>query len=162
MIGRLVPMTISVTPTEWFIAFRPASTSRLARFLAWGFYKHVSCFGYVQGANAWLFFDPGLFDIAVTLVPDGDVAEIAIRNTIERATVVKLTAPLVPLQRAWWPVLVCTVMIARLVGARSCALRPDRLLRDLLAEGAVLVRMAEADAGQATGADRRAAAAGPG
>jgi hypothetical protein len=35
--------------------------------------------------------------------------------------------------------MVCTTVVGRLVGSRSCALRPDAFLRDCLAEGAEIV-----------------------
>lgn len=137
MLGRLVPLAVSVTPAEWFIVFRRSTTSRLAYWLSFGRYRHVACFGYVAGVDAWLFFEPGIDDIAALVVPDGDAAVQAISNMVKGARVVKLTAPIVFPKRSWRPLFVCTVMVARLTGARSCALRPDRFLRDLLAEGAV-------------------------
>lgn len=138
MLGRLVPIVSQPTPTEWFIAFRAETTSFWVRFLTFGHWKHVACFGYVPGADVWVFFEPGLNAIALRVVPDG-AADGEISEMIDGATVVKLTVPLVRSRRRWRPLFLCTVAVAQLTGARSCALRPDRFLADCLAEGATLV-----------------------
>lgn len=139
MLGRLVPIVQATKPAEWFIAFRRTTKSRLARALAFGRYKHVTCFGQVRGLNCWVFFDPGLDRLQLTIVPD-EAADAVIARAMDGAKVIRFTPPVYPPKHTWRPVMVCTSIVARLADVRSCALRPDRLLADCLATGAEIVR----------------------
>lgn len=135
MLGRLVES--SVRPREWHVVFRRWSPVRAVRILAFGTYKHVACFGYVGDAKSWLFFEPSFDRVDLRVVPDAD-ANGAIADVIDGATVVRMAAPTAAVAD-WRPVFLCTQAVARVVGLRSCALRPDALLRDCIRQGAEIV-----------------------
>ena len=145
MIPAIVPG--STTPAEWFIVFRQASPIWLAEKMAFGRYKHVSCFGPVPAVAGWLFFDFGVHGAFVNVVPDY-AANAAIGAAVAGAvTVVRWTSPPDYESPEWHlkPVFVCTTAVAHLTGVPSCALRPDRFLRDCLAAGAETVIAGDED-----------------
>jgi len=137
VLGSLAPIVTHPRPPEWFLTFRRSTPTRIVSWACWGEFKHVGAFGYVPGQDLWLFFEPCLNTLECSVFPDS-AADPAIRDMTAGALVVKWTPPLLP-PRFWNPVNVCAVQVARLVGVRSCALRPSALLRDVLRQGGTIV-----------------------
>ena len=126
------------TPQEWFICFSTTSRFWWSRALAFGRYKHVSCFAYVAAVDGWLFYDFGLNQAVVMVLPNRQ-ADAMIGAMADDALVVRWVAPLVVHGVRLKPAFLCTTAIAHLTGVPSCALRPDRFLRDCLASGGTIV-----------------------
>lgn len=123
---------------EWFIAFHRTSPVRLARWLTVGqTFKHVSCFAFVPAAGCWIFNDWNLLRSELLIVPDAK-ADPFLAAEQEDAVVLRHVPAAFPLMRpklGFW----CVTSVAHLAEIRSCALRPDALFRDCLAEGAEIV-----------------------
>lgn len=135
----LRPLVTYTSPAKWLVCFRRTSPLPWVQRLVPGDFKHVQAFGAIPGSDLWVFFQPGLNSVEVRVVPDAAAAGF-IAAMIEDAVVVEVVAPVAAPPRPWWkPMLFCTGMVAGLVGCRSGALRPDRFLRDLLAEGATII-----------------------
>jgi hypothetical protein len=132
----LVPGASS--PPEWFIAFKRTSQFWFLRLAALGRYKHVSCFGHVPAAGAWVFYDFGVNAASLSVVPDR-LSDAPIGAAVEDALVLKFVPPLVVTGFHVKPGFTCATAVAHLTGVRSSALRPDRFLRDCLAAGAEIV-----------------------
>jgi hypothetical protein len=126
------------TPQEWFICFSTRARFWWASAAALGRYKHVSCFAFVAAVDGWLFYDFGLNQTVVTVLPDRQ-ANALIGAMADDALVVKWIPPLVVTGVRLKPAFLCTTAIAHLTGVPSCALRPDRFLRDCLAAGGKVV-----------------------
>lgn len=131
-------LTAPFEPTEWFLVFRRTTTLWLADWFAFGRYRHVSCFGKVAGAGAWVFYDFGAVNMAITVVPDGR-ANPYIDATVTGNLVVRWVPPVPGRRWRLKPAFLCTTAVAHLAGVPSCALRPDGLLRDCLRAGAEIV-----------------------
>lgn len=126
-------------PADWYVVFHEHSPKWWVRWLARGRFKHVSVFGIVKRSATWVFYDFHLDRARVYAIPDFD-ADIAIGHFIEGATVVRMARPIgreadVNLRLGWW----CVPAVAHILGIRSCALRPDALFRQCLAQGGELV-----------------------
>lgn len=129
----------AIVPAEWMIVFRRDTKNRLARWLSFGRYCHVMCFGYVPAVDGWLFFDFGVNATAVAVVPDRR-ANPMIAAAIDGALVVRWVSPMPTGDWRLKPAFVCTTAVAHLAGVPSSALRPDALLRDLLANRGEIVQ----------------------
>lgn len=134
----LVPLVTTIAPSKWFVAFRRTSPLQWVQRWVPGEFKHVCCYGFVPGLDVWVFVHPSLNDIGLFLVPDF-ASDLYIKRANEDAVVVEFVPPIVNRRRWWKPSLLCTGIVAGVIGARSSALRPDRLLRDLLREHAEIV-----------------------
>lgn len=138
-------------PKDWFVVFQEYSPRRWIRWLARGRFKHVSVFGVVDRANSWVFYDFNLDRSRVYVVSNHE-ADIAIGHFIGDATVVRMARPIgreaeVNLRPGWW----CVPAVAHILGLRSCALRPDALFRQCLAQGGEIIEPKGAqDEGQGT------------
>ena len=122
-------------PTDWYVVFDPWSPQRWIRWLAWGRYKHVACFGFISRAQTWVFYDFHLDRSRIFVVGDHE-ADILIGHYSTGKTVVRMAKPLgrefeVNLALGGW----CVPAVAHIVGLRTCALRPDALFRQCLANG---------------------------
>lgn len=138
-------------PKDWFVVFQENTPKWWIRWLARGRFKHVSVFGVVERANSWVFYDFNLDRARVYVVPNHE-ADIAIGHFIDDATVVRMARPIgreaeVNLRPGWW----CVPAVAHILGLRSCALRPDTLFRQCLAQGGEIIEpKGGCDEGQGT------------
>lgn len=126
-------------PTDWHIVFHAHSPKRWIRWLAMGRFKHVSCFGFVERAQSWVFFEFHLDRTRIMVVGDHE-ADIMIGEFIHGNTVVRLAKPLgqelnINMTAGAW----CVPAVAHIVGVKSCALRPDAFFRQCLAKGGELL-----------------------
>lgn len=126
-------------PLEWFVVFHRKSTRWWVKWLAWGKYEHVSAFAEVKKAGIWLFFDIMVSRIRILAVPN-DRADFMLGHYSREGLVVRMMAPIpadegMKLRPGFW----CVPAVAHLLGIKSCALRPDTLLRHCLANGGTIV-----------------------
>lgn len=133
-----VSLAAPFAPPEWFICFRRTTSLWIADRLSFGTYKHVSCFGPVPAVGGWLFYDFGANAASVAVLPDARANPMIDRMT-EGARVVRWVPPVAVSGWRLKPAFLCTTAVAHLTGVPSCALRPDRFLRDCLAHGAEIV-----------------------
>lgn len=153
------------SPKKWIVIFKPKTDSRLVRALAWGRFKHVGAMAYLEGTREWLTFDVGFDGTKITVLPAGPVANATLAPWVEGCTLVAIEGKHYP--RRGPPIFGwCVPAVARLIGARGGALRPDTLYRHCLANGGVVlngrhifrstVAAARPDSGAAadTGAER--------
>ncbi|WP_457663986.1 hypothetical protein [Sinorhizobium medicae] len=126
-------------PKDWFIVFHEDSPKWWIRWLARGRFKHVSVFGAVPRSNSWVFYDFNLDRSRVYVVADYE-SDIAIGHFASMGTVVRMARPFgreaeINLRPGWW----CVPAVAHIVGLRGCALRPDALFRQCLAQGGEII-----------------------
>lgn len=126
-------------PDDWFVVFHADNPNRWVRWLALGRFKHVSVFGKVARANAWVFFDYQMDRSRIFVVGEHE-ADILIGNYASGTTVVRMARQIVPslnmaLSIGGW----CVPAVAHLLGLRGCALRPDALFRQCLAHGGEVI-----------------------
>jgi hypothetical protein len=126
-------------PKDWYAVFHPESTKWWIRWLARGRFKHVSVFGWVERANAWVFYDFQL-DRARIYVVSNHEADLLIGHYSVSNTVVRMARRLgeefdVNLRFGAW----CVPAVAHILGIRTCALRPDTLFRHCLANGGEII-----------------------
>lgn len=126
-------------PKDWYVVFHPTSPKWWIRWLAFGRFKHVSCFGFVERAQSWAFFEFHLDRTRIMIVGDHE-ADILIGNFIEGNTIVRLAKPLgqdlnVNMAAGAW----CVPAVAHIVGVKTCTLRPDAFFRQCLAKGGELM-----------------------
>lgn len=144
-------------PRRWLVCFHRGVRTSWVRWIP-GRYKHVSAIGFMPEAGMWVFFDPALSGTRIWAARDDAAGRLVMAQWMEDALVVGIDAP----TSASWSVPIggwCVPAVARLVGVKDCALRPDGLLRLMLRKGGVIVVEESADhgvEGQAT-----AGAAGP-
>jgi hypothetical protein len=136
MLGGWVP--VHIRPTHWFLVFRRRSPLWWVNLVP-GKHKHVCAFGPIPGQDIWLFLDYSLHRLDIVVVPDAQ-ADDAMAAVMSGATVVRFTPPEIAPARWWRPLALCTGLVALACGIRSGALRPDRLLRDVLAEGGTIIQ----------------------
>lgn len=146
-------------PTEWFVVFHRKSGRKWVKWLSRGRYEHVSAFAQVKKAGVWLFFEVMAGRTEILAVPD-DQADALLGFYSERGLIVRMMAPIpadnrLKLKPGFW----CVPAVAHLLGLRTCALRPDRLLRDCLANGGTIVVSDDDEIRRGPGAE---GAAGPG
>ena len=149
-------------PEEWFVVFSRSNSRWWARWLAMGRYSHVSAFGEVKSAGIWLFFEVFVGRTQVLAVPDDRVdvvlGEMARGTTIVRMPPQRIRDDRVRLKPGFW----CVPAVAHLLGLSSCALRPDRLLAQCLANGGTIVVDENEGRGPERGPRDQEAAAGGG
>lgn len=126
------------TPREWWIVFKRGTRYRWASWLAMGTYKHVACFGRVD--IGWVFVNFGPNEMTVSAVRDGALVDKLMHELIDDALVLRWVPPLIVTEMRLKAVFCCTTLVAHLTGVRSSALRPDRFLRDCLAQGATVLQ----------------------
>lgn len=144
----------SQMPQTWFVVFHTATKRRWLRWLAFGRFKHVSCFGWVDSAQRWVFFDPALERAWLRLVPDevaaelpahifdikagyygGDIGHYSSLGVVVRVET-QIGDPFAPNVR---PGRGCVRDVARLIGIKTWALRPDAFFRRCLALGGHII-----------------------
>ena len=126
-------------PREWFIVFHRQSENWWVNWLAWGRYKHVSAFGTVPWSGDWVFFD-FLTGRSRFLVVPNEKADRFLAHYSKLGVIVKMPAPdPADIRPKIKPGLWCVTTVAHLLGLRTCALRPDALLRHCLANGGTIV-----------------------
>ncbi|QEE47490.1 hypothetical protein FVA81_24055 [Rhizobium sp. WL3] len=134
-------------PNRWFVAFRARTSHRwLGRF------DHVSCFGWVDEAQMYVFFETAGDRTWLRLVPadvaegkmeitdrsqydGGDIGYFAACGPVIAIDVVPGRRPL-PGQRF---VSGHVAAVARLIGLPSLSVRPDGFFQDCIRAGAVVV-----------------------
>lgn len=126
-------------PHDWYVVFHPETSKWWIDWLSWGRFKHVSVFGFVNRAQAWVFYDFHL-DRARIYVVGNHEADIAIGHYSTGNTVVRMARPIgrekdINLPVGAW----CVPAVAHIVGLRTCALRPDALFRQCLANGGEII-----------------------
>ncbi|MBX5001878.1 hypothetical protein HJB72_28560 [Rhizobium lentis] len=132
-------------PTDWYVVFDPSSTRRWIRWLAWGRFKHVACFGFIPRAQTWAFFDLHLDRSRIFVVGDHE-ADKLIGHYSTGKTVVRMAKPLgreldINLCVGGW----CVPAVAHIIGLRTSALRPDALFRQCIANGGEIIRPDESE-----------------
>jgi len=126
-------------PKEWFVVFHRDSLRQWVNWLAWGRYKHVSAFGRVPWSGDWVFFDYLTGRTRVLMVPD-EKSDRFLAHYAKMGKIVKMPAPNPDDEgMKFKPGLWCVTAVAHLLGLRTCALRPDALLRHCLANGGTIV-----------------------
>jgi hypothetical protein len=126
-------------PADWYVSFDPATNRPWVSRLAWGRFKHVSCFGFVPRAQSWVFFDYHLDRSRIFIVGDHE-ADIMIGEYSTGKTVVRMAKPIgqelnINMAAGAW----CVPAVAHIIGVRTCALRPDALFRQCLANGGEII-----------------------
>lgn len=128
----------AVEPLDWIVVFRPWSESWLVRNLVPGRFKHVSAYADLAGLRAWVTFDVGFDGTKITVIPDGAQVRAIMAPWLDGCTLVRMRKrPGAKCRVALfgW----CAPSVARLIGLRSGALRPDALYRDCLRNGGTIV-----------------------
>lgn len=136
-------------PQDWFIVFHDTTKRTWLRWLAFGRFKHVSCFGWVEATRQYVFFDPALERNWLRVVPP-EVAEMPanglsltgdyhggdIVRYLHLGVVVRLPVQTDDaLMANARPGLGCVRDVARVVGIRTWSLRPDALFKKCLRLG---------------------------
>jgi hypothetical protein len=126
-------------PTEWMVVFHRESGRRWVKWLAFGRYQHVSAFAQVKSAGIWLFYEVMVGRTEVMAVPDAK-ADPLLALYARKGCIVRMKAPIpaddgIKVKPGLW----CVPAVAHLLGLRTCALRPDALLRHCLANGGTIV-----------------------
>lgn len=126
-------------PTDWFVVFHPETTKWWIRWLAMGRFKHVSCFGFVERAQTWVFYDFHVDRARIYAV--GDHESNAVLGYYSKDTViVRMARPFLAEVKTNFPIGGwCVPAVAHIVGLRTCALRPDALFRQCLANGGEII-----------------------
>lgn len=123
---------------EWIVMFRPWSESWLVRTFVPGRFKHVSACAYLPALRLWLTYDVGFSETRIAAIPDSPAGHAILEPWLEGCTLVRMTkadtASCAPALFGW-----CAPSVARLIGLRSGALRPDALYRDCLRNGGTFV-----------------------
>src|SRR5581483_5368299 len=144
MIGRVVSTEAVGKPARWIVCFRRKADHPLVAWLAFGTYKHVAAFGYVEDLDAWVFYERRLFHTDIW-VGRGAGARHMMAQYIDGADM--LGMPVNPRGSlslfGFW----CVPAVKHLIGLRSGALRVDALYRDCLAAGAEIIDESQRAAG---------------
>jgi hypothetical protein len=119
-------------PARWVLVFQRQSKLRIARWLSFGEFKHVSAYAFLPIAKAWLIFDVNAERTSSIVIGDG--GEVPWLKSLMNDAVL-ISMPRGPgagrLPVFGW----CVPAIAHLLGLRTWALRPDSLYRYCLAHG---------------------------
>lgn len=132
-------------PLEWFVVFHRETSRPWVKWLAWGRYQHVSAFAYYKSARVWVFFDVMICRTRLLIVSD-EKADALIGHYARQGLVVRMMAPIpaddrTKLKIGFW----CVPAVAHLLGLKGCALRPDALLRQCLANGGTVAAKDDVD-----------------
>lgn len=127
----------AIEPTRWILVFQRSSKIWWVRALAWGKYQHVAAYAYLPGFKAWLIYEVSMLRTSIVVVPDDDEGLGWLYELTKDSDLVAVQrqdgGPRAPLL-GW-----CVPAIARLVGLRTFALRPDALFRACRAAGGDLL-----------------------
>lgn len=119
----------------WYVAFFNDARRYWWSPLCRDGFRHVAAFAFDAAARVWLLYDVTLARTHIRALNEEQIGGW-LDALPDHARVVHFTAPAEPrppsLRLGFW----CTPAIAHAVGARSRALRPEALYRDLLAQGA--------------------------
>lgn len=138
-------MLSAVDPLCWVVIFRPTSENWLIRNLMPGRFKHVAACCHIAPFNLWVTYDVGLSGTKITVIPDGEQVATILAPWLDGCTLVLMTKA--PKARTRLPLFGwCAPSIARLIGLRCGALRPDALYRQCLRNGGTIVDGASAPA----------------
>jgi hypothetical protein len=126
---------VIIIPEEWFVVFKRKSKFRWLNWMP-GRFKHCFAMAYVEERKCWLFVEfAALSGSAVTLCPDED-ADWFLGDASADAVIVKMPARMVKgVGLGLW----CVPLTAHVIGLKSCALLPDGLFRDCMANGGEIV-----------------------
>jgi len=133
---REVP-AFGIEARRWTVVFHRRAENWFFAAIALGEFKHVSAFAFIPELDIWTIYDVGFRRTRLTHLADTDAAKTILAHIVKgncTVTVETGTGGL-PLMRVG---LFCTTAIKHLIGARSRALRPDRLFRHLVAQGGVV------------------------
>lgn len=133
---REVP-AYGIEARRWTVVFHRKAENRFFSLIAMGHFKHVSAFAFIPELGLWTIYDVGFRRTRLIHLADTDEAKTILAYIVKgNCTVTVETGDAsLPLMRAG---LFCTTAIKHLIGARSSALRPDRLFRHLVAQGGVV------------------------
>ena len=124
-----------IIPGEWFVVFKKKSFLRWANWMP-GRFKHCFCFAFVPELQCWVFVEfAALSGTSIGLVKN-DEADPWLAEASREAAVVRIAARM---GKGWGMGLYCVPLTAHTIGLSSCALLPDGLFRDCLAQGGELV-----------------------
>lgn len=134
---REVP-ALGIEARRWTVVFHRRAENWFFAALAMGEFKHVSAFAFIPELGIWTIYDVGFRRTRLVHLADTDHAKTILAHIIKGNCTVTVEArdDFLPLMRAG---LFCTTAIKHLIGARSRALRPDRLFRHLVAQGGVVL-----------------------
>jgi hypothetical protein len=130
---------VGFEPECWFVSFHVKSSRRWVNLLCIGRFKHVTAFGYVAAAKAWVVMDVLGSRMMVRVVrSDKDInvlAEMSAAGTVVRMPPVDRT------RKNFRPKLVfhCVSFVAHTLGLSGSALRPDTLYRKCLRHGGEII-----------------------
>jgi len=123
----------------WFVVFSGGHTDSHLTYWTPGKFKHVAAFGYSAEAQTWLFIDPDRRGAEFLLVPTHE-GEGYIAKFVSDATVLRIAARK---NGCTFRILLCCTSVVRaligLPGWGILSLIPDRLYRDCIDAGAVVV-----------------------
>lgn len=127
------------SPRIWHVAFVGTKRDHPYDWMSPLGFLHVFAFGFIASADRWVVYDVGLYGTEILCFPNADQFSAWYARLLEEgATVVKVVSkPCKPLTGRMG--LTCVNAVKRLVGARSSALRPIGLFRDLVAQGGKVV-----------------------
>jgi hypothetical protein len=136
-IGAIVPgaAITEYEPTHWMLVFWPRAAKDWVNRWVPGRFKHVSAIGYVARTQMWLFYDIQLPRTVIVAVPQDHGGELVAGRFMTNNAVLQMP---VNLAGRRWGVMTpwCVGGIKHLIGLKSCALTPDGLWRDCIANGA--------------------------
>lgn len=122
--------------TRWHVIFwRAVNGRRWHHALAPGPYKHVSAIGYSQRCNVWIHYNPADNGDHIEVVSNDETFPERIEYLRARADLLAVEA-VERLHPPWRPGFWCVPQVIRLLGAKSGALTPAGLFRDLVRQGA--------------------------
>lgn len=128
----------AIEPVDWILVFRPWSDSWLVNLLVPGRFKHVSACAYLEALRGWVTYDVGFDGTKIVVMPAGTEAETILSKWFEGCTLVRVRkdhAIRCRLAVFGW----CAPSVARLIGLRSGALRPQALYRQCLRNGGTVL-----------------------
>ena len=120
----------------WYVMFQPGPVRSWWDHLLDPRFRHVLAFGYVGYCDSWMIVNPGEVFTAAYMIPDSEFPSFIGTHKTIGAQVLKIRVigdAKYHARLGNW----CTQTIARLIGIRSSAWRPEALYRDLLRAGAV-------------------------
>ncbi len=120
----------------WYVGFmnrKPEDKGAWFSFLTDDEFAHVLCMGFDPLANTWVVYDPSYFGVSITLLAADDPIVTALIEEVPRWLKwnAEKTEPVRTFGLTW-----CVPAVCRVIGVRSCALRPRALYRDLVRKGA--------------------------
>lgn len=122
-------------PAGWYVCFHGTGKRGWWDVFTRPGYRHVLAFAYAAHAERWLIYDVTQHRTLIRALTT-DVFLHWVANLPTGRKIVLFEADGVEAEPAWRVGFWCTTAVAHLVGARSRALRPEALYRDLLAQGA--------------------------